>query len=904
MDNHHHHNSDSSQRPRTHFAPGFQIGATFHSVLRNINNALNQTLDDAQSSTREDQAMEDIVEGLINRDSAATRVVESLAPISVQPSSSTSASTSAGFNIPPVSEEPVRLQSSESQRVAAEEEQNQVEDDIDNDSMPELRSVSDSSDESDTESVEPYASHYRPPGPPSADVIHSGVANATADSNTASTSRQPVVEDDHDSAWTDVEDDLPPSEPTTGSRRARVEDDVDDARDRRHPSQRVGGSPSGTASSENESPSPNSRQHSPRQSPRGQNPFGFFGGPTNVNTFTFGDQDHFVEHAGFAFTIPLGAIPMPQGNARSRANGDMGERQGPTPSSDDGRAGNPPPPPPGSNPNRPNFMESFTALMQDWLFFGPPEGPSEDPERAKRLLAGLEVVPIGLVKRLERVGGALGGRTDGEDMSNTAPGCAICWDSLLDMDRGGFDEKKQEDGDGDSTVTEPTSAAGPSEQTASAATSCEESKVIALPCAHVFHASCLLPWFTRAKQATCPTCRFNIDPENLTYSPPLRRWTSSAAPAQPDAQREQNAPLDTPVPPGQQQSNPPTSNTSGQTSSRPIGPAGPGLNPFAGMPGLHIFPFPEFPVPLSPRPAGPNPPPPGTPAESNTPPDSQRSRAQSLPNMNDNRPFGPHGMPIDIVTIGVDMIVRPPPHDHDHDHRTDDGDHADEAQGARGQGSPPDNERLTAFTQEMREMFDVLLRSTANMMAANGAPPAGPTEAVNGGLHPPQGATGTAQPPLQAGQGASGIGPRPPQPSPGFRSAHPMPPRRERKPWTLPPSPGPSLRQRVEQREREQGLRCSDTSCGIGPSDDEPYPPLSLPSMKQVSVHSQADGVIVSSKAVCAHKFHPACLVSAERVAGWGGRETSGPIVEVSCPVCRAVGCVTRAEWEEGVAAL
>ncbi|KAI6113168.1 hypothetical protein EV401DRAFT_1984902 [Pisolithus croceorrhizus] len=901
MDNHHHSNSDSSQRTRTHFAPGFQIGATFHSVLRNINNAFNQTLDNAQSSAREDdQAMEDIVEGLISRDSAATRVVETPAPISVQPSSSASASTSAGFNI---YEEPVRSRSSESRRVAAEEEQNQVEDDIDNDSMPELRSISDSSDESDSESVEPYTSHYRPPGPPSADVSSSGVANATADSNAASTSRQPVVEDDHDSAWTDVEDDLFPSEPTTGSRRARVEDDVDDARDRRHPSERVGGSPSGTASSENESLHSNSRQHSPRQPPSGQNPFGFFGAPTNVNTFTFGDQDHFVEHAGFAFTIPLGAIPMPQGNARPRANDDLGEHQGPTLSSDNGRAGDPPLPR-GSDPNRPNFMESFTALMQDWLFFGPPEGPSEDPERAKKLLAGLEVVPIGLVKRLERVGGALGGRTDGEDTSNTAPGCAICWDSLLDMDSGGFDEKKKEDGDGDSTVTEPTSAAGSSEQTASATTPCEESKVIALPCAHVFHASCLLPWFTRAKQATCPTCRFNIDPENLTYSPPLRRWASSAAPAQPDARRGQNVPSDPPVPPRQQQSNPPTPDTSGQTGSRPIGPAGPGLNPFAGMPGLHIFPFPEFPVLLGPRPAGPNLPPPSTPAESNTPPDSQRSRAQSLPNMNDNRPLGPHGMPVDIVTIGVDMIVRPPPHDHDHDHRTDDGDHDDEAQGARGQGNPPDNERLTAFTQEMREMFDVLLRSTANMMAANGAPPAGPTEAVNGGPHPPQEATGTAQPPLQAGQGASGTGPRPSQPFPGFRSAHPMPPRRERKPWTLPPSPGPSLRQRVEQKEREQGLRCSDTSCGIGPSDDEPYPLLSLPSMKQLSVHSQTDGAIVSSKVVCTHKFHPACLVSAERVAGWGGRETSGPIVEVSCPVCRAVGCVTRAEWEEGVAAL
>lgn len=588
---------------------------------------------------------------------------------------------------------------------------------------------------------------------------------------------------------------------------------------------------------------------------------------------------------------------MTHGNARPRANGDAGEQQGPAPSSDSGRAGDPPPPP-GSDPNRSNFMESFAALMQDWLFFGPPEGPSEDPERAKKLLAGLEVVPTGLVKRLERVGGAPGVRTDGEETSNAAPGCAICWDSLLGVEKGGFDEKKQEEVDSDSMVTERPSAAGPSEETASATTPCEESKVIALPCAHVFHASCLLPWFTRAKQATCPTCRFNIDPENLTYSPPLRRWAPSGAPAQPDAQRGQNPPSDPTVPPQQQQqqSNPPTPNTNGQAGSRPTGP---GLNPFAGMPGFHIFPFPDFSVPLGPRPAGPNPPPPGAATAPNTSPDSQRSRAQSLPNMNDNRPFGPHGMPVDLVTIGVDMIIRPP-HDHDRDHGTDGG---HEPQGAGGQGDPPDNERLTALAQEMREMFDVMLRSTANLMAANGAPPAGSANATNGGVPPSQEATGAAQPPLQTGQGTGASGPRPPQPFPGFRSAHAMPLRRERKPWTLPPSPGPSLRQRVEQKEREQGLRCSDTSCGIGPSDDEPYPPLSLPSMKQVSVHSQADGAIVTSEAVCAHMFHPACLVSAERVAGWGGKETSGPIVEVSCPVCRAVGCVTRAEWEEGAAA-
>ncbi|KAH7885481.1 hypothetical protein F5I97DRAFT_1811259 [Phlebopus sp. FC_14] len=132
-----------------------------------------------------------------------------------------------------------------------------------------------------------------------------------------------------------------------------------------------------------------------------------------------------------------------------------------------------------------------------------------------------------------------------------------------------------------------------------------------------------------------------------------------------------------------------------------------------------------------------------------------------------------------------------------------------------------------------------------------------------------------------------------------------MPPRRERKTWALPAAPGPSLRQRVEVREREEGLRCFDTSCGIGPSDEDPYPSISPAAMKQVSIHPHDEhGNVGDSGFVCVHTFHPACLVSAERVAGWGGEDKMEPFVEVSCPVCRATGCVTREEWEEGVSAL
>ncbi|KAI0657265.1 hypothetical protein C8Q70DRAFT_902304, partial [Cubamyces menziesii] len=127
--------------------------------------------------------------------------------------------------------------------------------------------------------------------------------------------------------------------------------------------------------------------------------------------------------------------------------------------------------------------------------------------------------------------------------------------------------------------------------------------------------------------------------------------------------------------------------------------------------------------------------------------------------------------------------------------------------------------------------------------------------------------------------------------------------------WTLPPPPGPTLRQLVERNERELGLRCSDVSCGLGPSDDDPTTTFDTTALRQISIRplkSDTSG----REAVCEHKFHPSCLVSAERVAGWGGedkkeeRENEGEDVEVSCPVCRAVGVISRLDWEEGACAL
>jgi len=99
-------------------------------------------------------------------------------------------------------------------------------------------------------------------------------------------------------------------------------------------------------------------------------------------------------------------------------------------------------------------------------------------------------------------------------------------------------------------------------------------------------------------------------------------------------------------------------------------------------------------------------------------------------------------------------------------------------------------------------------------------------------------------------------------------------------------------------------LRCNDISCGIGPSDEEPFSadltdPVAVP--KRLSIKTNGGGEVI-----CPHTFHGACLVSAERVAQRGVDVVmdSDGHVEVSCPVCRGMGYVSKEEWNEGVVAL
>lgn len=83
-------------------------------------------------------------------------------------------------------------------------------------------------------------------------------------------------------------------------------------------------------------------------------------------------------------------------------------------------------------------------------------------DRAKKLLDALEVLDENLLGRFFAL--KAGSGEDGR-------GCAVCYEDLK----------------------------GP------------VGKVVALPCTHVFHENCLLPWFQN--RSTCPSCRFDLDPE-------------------------------------------------------------------------------------------------------------------------------------------------------------------------------------------------------------------------------------------------------------------------------------------------------------------------------------------------------------------------------------------------------
>ncbi|KAF8591428.1 hypothetical protein K439DRAFT_894675 [Ramaria rubella] len=346
------------------------------------------------------------------------------------------------------------------------------------------------------------------------------------------------------------------------------------------------------------------------------------------------------------------------------------------------------------------LLQSLFSIRFDSFPVDQPAGPSElDLARAKLLVNGLERVSGGLLARIINVGGAPGAYQNQSDEDAGVTGCAICWAPLLD----------------DEALTADPIAPLPF------ASSSEEIDIVCLPCAHVFHSTCLLPWFSR--KTSCPTCRFNIDPDSLTQK------------------RRQRPPR-----------------------------------------GQH---------------------------------DSQ---------------WGTTDEHVSITSDDDDINGR-------------DIDFQDDVTRVLSE-SPPDE----SIDQDFFHWTPFL----------NGAQ-------IN-------------------------------------RSN--LSPHLDRS-WTLPDPPDRSLREHIEDKERELGLRCLDATCIFGPTDENPH--VESPgTMRKISIKA-------AEKNNCQHMLHSACLVLSARVAGWkrvSSNSTSPQerenfsAAEVSCPSCRAVGTVSREEWEEGVGAL
>ena len=504
------------------------------------------------------------------------------------------------------------------------------------DDLPDLQSVSDSDSDMDPADIQALSDDDMP-GLES--ISHPGPTASTAGTSTAAS---------------------PEPEPSASSRRrARVEDDEDNDRDRRHPSQRVGSPIDQHITNPLPPPPP---PPIPAQQQQQQQQRRFFATPRVRATINFPAFFRTVVTGPDAFRIfqqqqqgnpnqpnpnaPPPFMNAPQtflggvamsinlngnngvgvGNAQPHPHGEPQPGQGaPNPNSNpDPNPNANPPRPDGHRPFDPNdlasvrqFFNFFQNAVENFGFDR--EREPEDPERAKKLIDALEEVPVGLVRRLERVGGSADREKGGEETGAVGGdvGCAICWDKLLDGDGEGWGVPTEENHATTATPEHATPSTSAdtlvaSSSTPSAATDQNETlkeaqpadqatrthpKIVSLPCAHVFHASCLVPWFSRPRQTTCPTCRFNIDPENLTYV--RRRRTPRAGTNNPTAPTAATAPAN---PPASDAGQP--GGTDAQTQQQPamviIG--GPGAPP-------QVFPWNMQPAPNpQPQPANPTPP--------------------------------------------------------------------------------------------------------------------------------------------------------------------------------------------------------------------------------------------------------------------------------------------------------
>ncbi|KAG8720410.1 hypothetical protein FRC09_009604 [Ceratobasidium sp. 395] len=213
----------------------------------------------------------------------------------------------------------------------------------------------------------------------------------------------------------------------------------------------------------------------------------------------------YIAAQAMAAAFPMGGRPPPGGG--TNPGNPPTEGQGQAPNATNG--GQPPLPP----------LPFLPFLFGQ----GGGELPA-DPKRAERLANGLKVAESGLLKRWKSVCGDEGAV------------CAVCYGELLEEP--GIEREKEKEQD-KSKVEEAGSEL--KEQVGEDAHEQAlrdmlkrrelmeklekedkerklETAVLAFPCGHVFHRTCLLPWLSR--HTTCPTCRFDIDPKSDTLNLP------------------------------------------------------------------------------------------------------------------------------------------------------------------------------------------------------------------------------------------------------------------------------------------------------------------------------------------------------------------------------------------------
>ncbi|KIK65297.1 hypothetical protein GYMLUDRAFT_345274 [Collybiopsis luxurians FD-317 M1] len=369
-------------------------------------------------------------------------------------------------------------------------------------------------------------------------------------------------DEDEDMSWLGSVQPLPFR--PQGTRRARVEEDVegDSERDRRHPSQRASNNSTPVPSNPGRSATPQVRL--PQQQTSYPNSMGsrrhgrrhqhhlpmHFMTQMGIDVQRDSPNSQSPSQSNSASSVSQQASGRPEGNDRPTAHPASrisqlleslfqaaGEGAGTIHTTVNGIpvTGNIPPADASAGSGGPgrflgNLFAAMNAVDGGFPFFRLHPQEREDPERARILVEGLEDVPVGLLRRLERV-------------SPESSGCAICWEKLLEDDAEYLKREEEQENkkaaecaakadgtdliESGSTTSNDAQVAGSSTETLSSQAIKRKipkyPRIVTLPCAHLFHADCLVPWFTRPNQTTCPTCRFNIDPDNLTRGAGARR---------------------------------------------------------------------------------------------------------------------------------------------------------------------------------------------------------------------------------------------------------------------------------------------------------------------------------------------------------------------------------------------